>query len=146
MSETGQQGRVFESSAVAEAYFYEAFAQLDMDLMSAVWSDSDAVFCLHPGGQVLLGTPQVLASWREMFRGARPLVLSYQVIRKQVAGDMALHLVEERLSSANGLHRGLVLASNCYLRQGGGWHLLSHQGTSLALPSSPQAEEPAILH
>jgi hypothetical protein len=146
MSEAGQQARVFESSAVAEAYFYEAFALLDIDLMSAVWCDSDAAFCLHPGGQPLLGTSLVLASWRKMFHHAQPLVLSYQVIRKRIAGEMALHLVEERLSSADGRHRGLVMATNCYLRQGDSWHLLSHQGTSMALPDSPQVEEPAVLH
>lgn len=146
MSDTGREVRIFESSAIAEAYFYEAFAQLDAELMAAVWSDSEAVFCLHPGGRPLLGKPTVLESWRKMFEGARPLVLSYLVVRQQVAGDMALHLVEERLSSADGRHRGLVMATNCYVRKGSGWYLLSHQGASLALPGSPVAEEPVMLH
>jgi len=147
MSETGQQRRVFASSSVVEARFYEAFAQLDVDLMSAVWCDSETVFCLHPGGRTLLGIQAVMEGWRELFHGARPLVLSYQVIRKQVVGDMALHLVEERLSSGDGYHRGLVMATNCYLRMKGGWCLLSHQGTAMAISTdSQQIEASAILH
>ena len=34
----------------AEAAFYAAFERADVDAMMAVWSDDEAVFCVHPGG------------------------------------------------------------------------------------------------
>jgi len=147
MSEKRQQEREYESSAMAEAHFYEAFARLDEDLMSEVWFDSDDAYCVHPGGQPLVGSQAVLESWRGMFRGGRPLVIFYKVIRKQVSDDMAMHLVEERLSSEDGRQRGLVMASNCYLRTVDGWRLVSHHGSPMSPDrSTPEPEMPARVH
>ena len=146
MSGKQQPERTFESSAVAESYFYEAFAGLDAALMGEVWLDSDAAYCIHPGGQPLVGVERVLASWRGMFRDARPLALFYKVIRKQVNGDMAVHLVEERLSSEDGSRRGLVMASNCYLRTDAGWRLFSHHGSPMVPPDAPTQEASARVH
>jgi ketosteroid isomerase-like protein len=146
MSEAQPGNSDFASPALVEALFYEAFAQLGMDLMSRVWVDSEQAFCVHPGGRPLLGSQAVLASWRGMFQGAQPLVLFYKVVHKQEWGDLAVHLVEERLSSKDATHQGLVMASNCYVKTDGGWRLFSHHGSSLSLPQPSVPEAPPQMH
>jgi len=146
MPEKQPQTSDFASSALVEALFYEAFAQIDAGLMAAVWLDSEQTYCVHPGGRPLIGYERVLQSWRGMFEGAEPLVLFYKVLHKREWGEMAIHLVEERLSSRDGSHQGLVLASNCYVRTELGWRLFSHHGSSLSLPRSTSPEAPQQVH
>jgi hypothetical protein len=146
MNEKQSSARAFESSAIAESHFYEAFARLDAELMRDVWLDSESSYCIHPGGEPLVGVQRVIESWRNMFRGARPLALFYKVIRKQASGYMAVHLVEERLSSEDGRRRGLVMASNCYLRTTSGWRLFSHHGSPLVPPDASAHDASARMH
>ncbi|MCU7850925.1 MAG: nuclear transport factor 2 family protein [Candidatus Thiodiazotropha sp. (ex Monitilora ramsayi)] len=146
MSESPQQTRVFESPAVAEAHFYEAFANIDGQLMSEVWLDKEAVYCIHPSGQPLIGSQAVLDSWRAMFKGGHPLALFYRVVQKQVSDGMALHLVEETLSSQDGSRRGLVMASNCYLKTETGWRLFSHHGSPMVKPQTEKTGASAQVH
>lgn len=136
----------FASSALAEAQFYEAFARLDADLMARVWHDSEQAYCVHPGGRPLFGRQAVLGSWRDMFHDAEPLVLFYKVLYRQEWEGMAMHLVEERLSTRDGSLQGLVLASNCYVRISEEWRLFSHHGSSLALRVPTVSEEPPQFH
>ena len=126
----------FASPGLAEAHFYEAFAQLDVERMRQVWLDSPDVFCVHPGAPVLLGVEAVLNSWGSMFRQAAPLALICKTLKTQVGDDLALHLVEERIGPKEGGHQGLVLASNCYVRSAQGWRLLSHHGSAVAQAAS----------
>jgi ketosteroid isomerase-like protein len=146
MNESQARTSDFASSALVEALFYEAFAQIDMRLMTRVWLDSERAYCVHPGGRPLLGSGTVLESWRSMFQGAQPLVLFYKVLNREERGDFAIHLVEERLSSRDGSQQGLVMATNCYVKTGDGWRLLSHHGSSLSLPRTKQPEPSPQIH
>lgn len=136
----------FASPALAEALFYEAFAQIDAGLMERVWFDSEQAYCVHPGGTPLYGHSAVLESWRNMFEGAQPLVLFYKVLHRQEWGDLAIHLVEERLSSRDGSHQGLIMASNCYVRSENGWRLFSHHGSAVSLSRKEEPESPPRVH
>lgn len=136
----------FASPALAEALFYEAFAQLDVGLMERVWFDSEQTYCVHPGGHPLYGHRAVLESWRGMFQGAQPLVVFYKVLHQQAWDDQVIHLVEERLSSKDGSHQGLIMASNCYVRTEAGWRLFSHHGSSVNLPRKADTQPPAQVH
>ena len=136
----------FASPALTEALFYEAFAQLNTGLMEQVWFDSEQAYCVHPGGHPLYGRQAVMESWRSMFQGAQPLVLFYKLLHEQVWDDLAIHLVEERLSSRDGSHQGLIMASNCYVRTDTGWRLFSHHGSSVGLPRKADAEPPTRVH
>jgi len=146
MPETQPRSSDFASPALVEALFYEAFAQIDAGLMAALWLDSGETYCVHPGGRALIGYQAVQQSWRGMFQGAEPLVLFYKVLHKREWGEMAVHLVEERLSSRDGSHQGLVLATNCYVRTEQGWRLFSHHGSSLNLPRPATPEAPLQVH
>jgi ketosteroid isomerase-like protein len=146
MSDPQTQAADFASPALVEALFYEAFAQLNADLMAQVWHDSERAYCVHPGGRPLLGRGAVLESWRGIFQGAQPLVLVYKVLHRQEWGGFAVHLVEERLSPRDGGRQGLVLASNCYVKTDEGWRLFSHHGSSRSLSRPTTVEEPPQFH
>ena len=146
MSQSRPDETAFESSALAEAYFYEAFANIDMQGMSEVWLPSDAVFCIHPSGRPLLGFQAVQESWRTIFSGGQPVTLFYRVVKKQVSDGMAIHLVEEELSTADGSQRGLIMATNCYLKTERGWRLFSHHGSPMIVPEQGQVETSARIH
>lgn len=146
MTEPQLQAADFASPALVEALFYEAFARINMELMAQVWLDSERAYCVHPGGRPLLGSGEVLKSWRNMFQDAQPLVLFYKVLHRQEWADFAVHLVEERLSSRDGSRQGLVVATNCYVKTDEGWRLFSHHGSSCSLPRPTAAEEPPQLH
>lgn len=146
MKEAQSKAPDFASSALTEALFYEAFAQLDADLMARVWVDSEQAFCVHPGGRPLVGHRAVVKSWRNMFQGAQPLALFYKLLHRQEWEGLAVHLVEERLSSGDGTHRGVVLASNCYVETTMGWRLFSHHGSVLQPPPSTVSTGATQLH
>ncbi len=146
MTEAQAQASDLASPALVEALFYEAFAQIDMALMARVWFDSERAYCVHPGGKPLLGSGAVLESWRGMFQGAQPLVLFYKVLNREEWGDLAIHLVEERLSSRDGSQQGLVMATNCYVKTEVGWRLFSHHGSSLSLARPRQPEPSPQIH
>ena len=136
----------FASPDQVEALFYEAFAKLDTALMNQVWLGSERAYCIHPGGRPQLGTTRVMESWRRMFQGAEPLVLFYDLRSREMRGDFAVHLVEERLSSRDGRQQGLVMATNCYVRTANGWRLFSHHGSSLPVPAPAKPVSPPHLH
>jgi ketosteroid isomerase-like protein len=146
MGETAKQSRGFESSSLAEAYFYEAFANIDSQGMSQVWVSSDGAYCIHPGGEPMIGYAAVQGSWQAMFKGGQPVRLFYRVVNQQVSGDMAIHLVEEEISSIDGSQRGLVMATNCYQKGDGGWRILSHHGSPMVSLGRSQAEDSTQIH
>lgn len=129
----------------AESAFYTAFAQLDGDRMREVWAASAAVFCVHPGGPLISGHEDVIASWLEIFASAAPPQMAHRLVNSYVQDGMAVHLVEERIrpSGEASQSAALVLATNVYRRTDAGWRLFSHHASTPMVrrgvrPSRPQ--------
>ncbi len=135
---------IFTTPEQAETAFYRAFETLDLALMQRVWGAGAEVACLHPGGDLLLGAPAVLASWRQILQGARPPSLQFR--RLQAQGDAAIrvHLVEELISPSGDADGDptRVLATNVYRREGEGWRLQLHHASLPMVPAAATAEEP----
>ncbi len=133
----------FDTAEQAEAAFYLAFETLDLALMHQVWGVGAQVACLHPGGDLLLGAPAVLDSWRQILQGARPPGLAFR--RLQAQGDAAtrVHLVEELISPSGGADDDStrVLATNVYRREGEGWRLQLHHASLPMVPGPAASEE-----
>jgi ketosteroid isomerase-like protein len=146
MHKSESKSRGFESPALAEAFFYEAFANIDSQGMSQVWLSSDCAYCIHPGGNPLVGYASVQASWQQMFNGGQPVNLFYRVVKSEVKGDMAIHLVEEEISAMDGSRHGRVMATNCYLKTDGGWWLLCHHGSPMVTLKGDRSERSTHLH
>ena len=117
--------------ADAEAAFYAAFEALDGPAMERVWASSPDVFCIHPGGPLLSGHEAVVASWLEIFSSADPPKMEFRLVHSQEHGDMAVHLVEERIAPgrSRSAEAAVVFSTNVYRRNAGGWRLLSHHAS-----------------
>ncbi|MCP5142182.1 MAG: nuclear transport factor 2 family protein [Chromatiales bacterium] len=134
-----------ETPDAAETAFYAAFEALDLGAMAAVW-DADAV-CVHPGGPLLRGHQAVMQSWTEILGNAEPPRIGFDVLQRTVSGDLAVHLVEERIhpKGKSSTHAAAVIATNTYVRRDGGWKLLAHHA-SLPLMRKQAQRETAQLH
>lgn len=130
----------FTDSQAAESAFYEAFRSLDIAAMLAVWVDSDDAACVHPGGGLLQGRKAVVESWVEIFRGSRPPDIHHSLISAEIRDDLAVHVVRERIRSADG-KEAMVVATNVYRRSGSYWRMLCHHA-SLPLVE-PEEQSPA---
>jgi len=121
----------FNTPEAVEAAFYEAFAEVDLNLMAAVWRDSDHTLCIHPGGGLRRGKTAVMQSWMEVFSGSAPPVIEYHFIEGFAAGNLAVRLVEERIRPQNTRAEAVnrVLATNVYLRDAKSWRLIEHHAS-----------------
>ena len=134
----------FATPEQAEAAFYRAFETQDLALMQRVWGAGTEVACLHPGGDLLLGAPAVLASWRQILQGARPPSVVFSRLQAQGDATTRVHLVEELISPSGGADDDStrVLATNVYRREGEGWRLQLHHASLPMVPSQADAEKP----
>ncbi|MCP5298754.1 MAG: nuclear transport factor 2 family protein [Chromatiaceae bacterium] len=119
----------FSDPAAVEAAFYAAFRELDDAAMSRIWLQSPDASCIHPGGALLQGAAQVLESWQEIFRETSPPKVSYRVVRTSADARLAVHTVEERVSSGAGTRHAVILATNVYTFADGSWRMLAHHAS-----------------
>ena len=131
----------FTDSQTVEAAFYDAFRRLDTKLMQALWIDGTTAACVHPGGDLLQGKAAVMESWTDIFHAAKPPDVDFTLLSMDVRDDLAVHLVREQVSSADGQHAS-VIATNVYRRTAGGWRMQLHHA-SLPLVETRAAQAPA---
>lgn len=131
----------------ANAEFYAAFENGDLDRMSAVWADgphAPNVGCVHPGWPLLRGREEVLRSWALIMANTPYIQFVLTDLHAEVYGDQALVTCSENIitvddsSGADGmLAGGSIVATNLFLRVDGQWRLLHHHGS----PVLNQAED-----
>ncbi len=137
----------FADPSAAEAAFYAAFRNLDLDQMKAVWIESVSASCIHPGGGLLQGTDAVLASWAEIFRDSAPPRIAHRLIQASTDERLAVHTVEEDVQSGGGQRQAMVLATNVYgYVEGKGWGILAHHASLPLVESSPPRTRRESMH
>ena len=139
---------VFASAQDAEAAFYEAFENCDINAMMAVWADEEEVVCIHPSGARLTGTLKVRDSWRQIFTSG--IKLNFCITDQQyVTGlQLAIHNVYEHITVVGeAKSRNPVIATNVYILTARGWRMLMHHGSQVpdkaVVPLEPT---PTTLH
>ena len=50
-----EEPEIIEEIKAANQGFYDAFNELSIERMAAVWEESDRALCVHPGWQPLVG-------------------------------------------------------------------------------------------
>lgn len=140
--------RSFPTAQDAEAAFYEALETGDLEAMMEVWAEDEEIVCVHPGGPRICGYEQVRESWSKILASGQRLrvQLTEQVY---VQGMMlAVHSVHENFAVAGDAARQRpVVATNVYVRQGGGWRMVAHHASpGPQAPRSAAAETPKTLH
>jgi uncharacterized protein (TIGR02246 family) len=132
----------------AEAQFYEALREGDIDKMMAVWHDDDEVVCVHPGGARMVGPAAIRAAFEAIFaNGSIPV--QPDRVRRVHSLDAAMHSVVERIevNTPEGTQTGSVVATNVYLKTAEGWRMvLHHASPGNAGEPVEMVEAPSVLH
>lgn len=131
-------GYFVNSSDEAEAAFYGAFSNLDLDLMRATWLFSNDIYCIHPGGPAQSGFDTVMNNWAYIFSNSQPPEIDYQIQKIVRQDGIAIHFVEEKVGT--GSDAALVLATNVYIQTEQGWRLYSHHAS---VPPKPPQTPPS---
>ena len=73
----------------ANERFYMAMNALDIEEMDAVWADTDAAVCIHPGREALNGYVNIRESWLTIFSATNSMSIVASNERITIAGDVA---------------------------------------------------------
>jgi ketosteroid isomerase-like protein len=134
----------FESPDQVEAAFYAAFETMDPELMGEVWDTAEDTQCVHPGGDLLQGHRRIVASWQAIFTDARRPAIVYRPLDRKQAGELAIHLVEERIGArGERAPSNRILATNVYRRTANGWRMCGHHGSLPLATGKPTDTDPA---
>jgi ketosteroid isomerase-like protein len=122
----------------ANAAFYAAFGAGDLTALDALWARDHEVAVLHPGWPAVIGRSAVIESWRRILEGPNPPDIACGDSRAFVQGDAGFVLCIEHLGD------GILIATNVFALEDGGWRLVHHQAGPAASPSLEA--EPTPLH
>lgn len=138
---------LFATPQDAEAAFYEAFMKHDLDAMMAVWSDDDEVYCVHPRGARVTGVAQVRESWRQLFATAQSVRFQVREQHLLQAMMVSVHSVYEQSAAADDARaRACVVATNIYVRNEHGWHMMAHHASPAPAIQEPEPRRAKTLH
>lgn len=113
-----------EGVRAANARFYQALEQADLDLMRDVWVHTDEAVCAHPGRVPLRGWADVWASWDAILSsGGNPQVIITEE-EVTIRGDVAWVTAMENMIS--GGHTGAATALNVFVHDGDRWRMIVH--------------------
>lgn len=118
----------------ANAAFYRAFEQADVDAMALVWDDEqpEALSCIHPGWPALRGRQQVLRSWSALMATTEAIQFLLTDVHVSVEdGTAVVTCTENVLTGGADGGAGAAVATNVFRRREGGWRLQVHHAGPL---------------
>ena len=119
----------------ANAAFYEAFEQADVDAMALIWDDEqpESLTCIHPGWPPLRGRTQVLRSWSALMATTEYIQFFLTDVTVAVEGDIAVVTCTENVLTAVAVSEGAgaAVATNVFRRRADGWRLQVHHAGPL---------------
>ncbi|MFD2113576.1 YybH family protein [Thiorhodococcus fuscus] len=124
----------YETPQDAEDAYYDALESGDVEAMSRIWDAEDGIACLLPMTPMAIGA-QVPLLWRTLFEQGGRFDLQVRHLGWIENGDLAIHLVEERVAAAPGVQvPPPIYATNVFRRDVDGWRLVLHQNSPTPLP------------
>lgn len=109
--------------------FYQAFENKDLDAMMAAWADDEDIVCVHPGGTRHVGYEAVRMAFEQIFAGESKLRFRLdQVVMLETVG-LALQSAVEQVYTGETTLRGVVVATNVFMRTPSGWRLVCHHAS-----------------
>jgi ketosteroid isomerase-like protein len=139
---------LFASAEECERAFYEALESADAGAIAELWLEDDDVVCVHPGGPRLIGHGPVRASWAAILSNG-PLHVRSTSRKSLDTPTVAVFNVIEEVMVTQGRERHIarVVATNAYVKTGGGWKMVLHHAS--AVPEGEAAtfdESHGVLH
>lgn len=126
-----------EAVRAANTRFYAAFESLNLTDMEAVWAHDDAVQCVHPGWDLLLGWDEVRDRWARVFANAKRVRIALSSVWVRVEGDVGWVACTQHVTTAfaDGFDEATVQATNIFIRHEGAWLLVAHHASPLPTTS-----------
>lgn len=124
----------------ANREFYRAFGRRDWLAIDRLWSRLQPVACIHPGWDALTDRAAVMRSWRQIVESPTAPNIVCKNETPFVLGDIAFVVCHEVLSE------GILAATNIFAREEGGWKLVHHQASPLALLPRDEPAAPSRLN
>ena len=136
----------FDSPMEAEAFFYQALEQRDLDEIMVAWAKDDEIVCIHPMGPALEGQTSVRDAWGVICDSGQELTFEIDSIRYSETSDLAVHILQEHIAMAGDPPKlASMLVTNVYRQTESGWRMILHHASPS--PSVESAsEEPVVLH
>jgi ketosteroid isomerase-like protein len=115
----------------ANEHFYEAFEQLDIEAMSAVWLHADRARCIHPGWRTLRGWPAIKQSWVAIFSNTEEIKFTLTDISVSLSDRMAwVSCVENIIDSGSAIPVvSIIEATNIFEWVGSEWRIAQHHAS-----------------
>jgi len=122
--------------------FYQAFENRDLDAMMAAWADDEEIVCVHPGGTRHVGYEAVRTGFEQIFAGDSKLRFRLDDVVMLETVGLALQSAVEHVYAGDATLRGVVVATNVFMRTPSGWRLVCHHaspspGQASTTPSGP---------
>jgi ketosteroid isomerase-like protein len=122
--------------------FYQAFENKDLDAMMAAWADDEEIICVHPGGTRHVGYEAVRNGFEQIFAGESRLRFRLdQVVMLETVG-LALQSAVEQVYAGDATLRGVVVATNVFMRTPSGWRLVCHHASPAPAEASTAPSGP----
>ncbi|HKK14314.1 MAG TPA: nuclear transport factor 2 family protein [Gammaproteobacteria bacterium] len=123
--------RRFQTPEEAEAAYYRAFQEADLDLMMSLWLERDDIVCVHPvRGTRLQGQAAVLEGWLNVFARELDIRIALKNVQQIRQGEVAIRSGEEHVVRLGDPRvRGVNNFTNVYVETPQGWRLLVHHAS-----------------
>jgi ketosteroid isomerase-like protein len=122
--------------------FYQAFENRDLDAMMAAWADDEEIVCVHPGGTRHVGYEAVRTAFEQIFGGDSKLRFRLEDVVMLETVGLALQSAVEQVYAGDGTLRGVVVATNVFMRTPSGWRLVCHHASPAPAQASPAPSGP----
>ena len=130
---------MFPTPDEAEAAFYTAFTNTDLESMMEVWLDSDTITCIHPVGPRIIGCGAVRASWQEVFQGSSGLRFRLADVTRTQDALLSIHVLHEFITvPGESGERPPAVATNIYQLTQEGWRMILHHASPVAIAGRPE--------
>lgn len=142
----------FSTADAVERAFYRALHEKDINAMTEVWMDSDAIACIHPMGTRLQGRREVMTSWQQIFSAGNTLTFELTDVNRQQSEKLAVHLLHERIIPDNRENKvTIAVTTNVYVfSQDEGWRMLLHHASlspdTMSERKAGREQQQNILH
>lgn len=137
----------FTTPQEAEAAFYRALAEGNLEALMAVWSEEEEIVCVHPGGPRIVGLAAVHETWRRILAGGTRLEIEVSQPVRTISATMAVHCVFERLSvPGQGSRNAVLAATNVFVRGAHGWRMVLHHASPAQEQSDFGELSPRVVH
>jgi ketosteroid isomerase-like protein len=134
--------------AEVEAAFYRALERGDLAAMMSLWAEEEPVACVHPAGLPIEGYGAVEQSWRRVLGSGARLRFQTENVRRLVARDLAVHLLDEVITVVDDERRRQVrvFTTNVYRRTPDGWRMVLHQASTAQRQEVAEDEPAPVVH